>query len=82
LFAGISATQVLREACEVLNKGDVGRKWAVEGFKGFDDLEGEIIIGIKIDEFWIIKVVSQVELCLGDQGDELLLASKRGSPSQ
>jgi hypothetical protein len=69
-----------------LNKGDVGRKWAVEGFKGFDDLEGEIIIGIKIDEFWIlrwnIKVVSQVELCLGDQGDELLLASKRGSPSQ
>jgi hypothetical protein len=42
LFAGISATQVLGEVCEVLNKGDVGRKWAVEGFKGFDDLEGEI----------------------------------------
>jgi uroporphyrin-III C-methyltransferase len=43
---------VLGKACEVLNKGDVGRKWVVEeGFKGFDDFEGmgleELVLGEK-----------------------------------
>jgi uroporphyrin-III C-methyltransferase len=43
---------VLGRACEVLNKGDVGRKWVVEeGFKGFDDFCGfgveELVLGEK-----------------------------------
>jgi len=43
---------VLGKACEVLNKGDVGRKWVVEeGFKGFDEFVGigleELVLGEK-----------------------------------
>jgi uroporphyrin-III C-methyltransferase len=43
---------VLGKACEVFNKGDVGRKWVVEeGFKGFEDFSGigleELVLGGK-----------------------------------
>lgn len=41
---------VLGNACEVLNKSDKGRKWVVEGFKGFGDFEGmglEFVLGGK-----------------------------------
>jgi len=43
---------VLGNACEVLHKGDVGRKWVVEeGFKGFEDFATmgleELVMGEK-----------------------------------
>lgn len=42
---------VLGNACEVLMKGDVGRKWVVEeGFKGFEDFGvDELVLGENMD---------------------------------